>query len=180
MSDKVQHWRSMRQLDLALDAAKTLASKGIPARAVAPSILYPILDAGSLEDNADLRARWVNLLARASTGSSDVATAYAQVLSGLRSVEVRILEHVFRNGAYEYATRTSYVVPLAEVEQHFELSRQDTLLAYDNLMRLGLLLANGYTTRSDVPGFGDITTVTRHQFILSNLGAAFIMACQPL
>lgn len=180
LADKVEHWRNIRRLDLALGVVKTMASKGIPPQAVAPSLLFPILDAGSLEEDPDLRSRWVNLLAKAASGQSDVATAYIQILSGLRAIEVQILDHVFTHGAYASTAHTSYVVPLSQVEHDLDLTRQDALLAYDNLMRLGLLLANGGTSGSEVPGFGRVTTVVRGQFILSSLGAAFIKACQPL
>ena len=64
--DKVKHWREMRQLTLALDTAKKLKEKGISPKAVAPSLLFPILDGGALEDDPDLRARWVTMLANAA------------------------------------------------------------------------------------------------------------------
>ena len=99
LGDRVRHWRDMNRLELALRAVEKLRSKGVEPKTVEPSILFPILDAGSLATDAGLKEKWAALLTGAADPNREPVTpAYAEILRQLTPVEAQILDWVFSHG----------------------------------------------------------------------------------
>jgi hypothetical protein len=171
LGDQVRHWRDRRRVELALRVVKKLRSKGIEPRAVEPSILLPILDAGSLATDEGLQQKWASLLAKAASGEAHgVSPAYAEILRQLTPLEAQVLDWVFANGTPQSQGRAdSFVVltlDLLAVEQHFALSHYDAEVLASNFLRLGLIETDSIPPRS------------YHQFSLTPIGTLFVAACR--
>jgi hypothetical protein len=75
LSDSVTEWqdrRAKRAEELLLEAAKRLRSNGMEAQPVPGRVLMPILHHASLEEEAFMRQRWVNLLAIAAAAPASI------------------------------------------------------------------------------------------------------------
>jgi hypothetical protein len=86
LQDHVKAYRLRGQVRLWQRTREFLDEAGIDVHPVAPKLLLPIIDYGSVEDDAWLRDRWAALLANAAIGQSDVLPAYPEIL---RHFEVR-------------------------------------------------------------------------------------------
>lgn len=144
--DKVQHWRDMRKLELVLDTVQKLKEKGISPQAVAPELLHPILDAGSLPDDENLRGKWINLLARAATPdkAKSVLPAFTKILAELSPFEVLLLDDLSAEGDIPEEADHWEFLPV-EVREGVERLREEPGSPYyapvyeSNFMRLGLI-----------------------------------------
>lgn len=80
-----------------IDAAlRVQEARGTP-RAVPGRILMPLLEKASLEEDQELRRRWVALLANASLRPAAVLPAFVAILGELSPKEARLLEHIYRH-----------------------------------------------------------------------------------
>lgn len=182
--DQVKHWRDMRRLERAIDSIKLLQERGIPPKAIDPSLLFPILDAASLTDDEDLKASWAAMLANAADpeSASTVLPSFPAILCQLTPLDVAILDVVRAASANRELVGgdSVTVVERKHIQQEFGIDRTRYLIVYDNLMRLGLLWQHAGSqsmTPAESPS-GTVNIVPYHWMILSELGMAFTKACR--
>jgi hypothetical protein len=82
-------WRLKRTVRLLEDVKQIASDAGLDLKPVAPRLLFPILEAASLEDDEDLRRRWVALLTNAARTDfhNEVLPAFPDILKQLTSEE---------------------------------------------------------------------------------------------
>lgn len=159
--DSFRVWRLKRVVRLLEDLKQVASRTGLKLKPVAPKILFPILEASSLEDNEDLHKLWVALLTNAAVADSEVLPPFPDILRHLTPKEVRFLDKVYR---IEDKTEYRMAEPPLQI---------DNILLI-NLQRLGLV---DPTIRY---GFGDkveINDIAR-TFHLTGFGQAFVRACR--
>lgn len=188
LGDSARHWRDQRRLSQAINAVRKIQEKGLQPRQVDPSILFPLLDAGSLSTDDDMRARWESLLAHAAdpTSQRQVLPSFANVLAQLAPIEARLLEaiqdteskgpklHVTvrdpdaENGQY------GLYGPRSEAEVVLDFEGEDFRIFGQNLTRLGLCWPVSTQPSPVLPG------QPPRQFLLriTELGRAFVSACR--
>jgi hypothetical protein len=186
--DSVRHWRDMRRLERAMAAVKKLQAKGLSPKAVDPSILFPILDAASLVEDEDLKAKWDALLANAAdpTSTIDVIPSFSSILSELSPLEAHILDAVYAAGisAYLRTAISDRIPPEQIVALNIALSKRDIKRTFnitqaqfkviaDNLLRLRLCQTSAFEIGNTKVQLHDI-----HNLRLTALGRAFIQACK--
>ncbi|CAN7771394.1 Abi-alpha family protein [Caballeronia sp. LjRoot31] len=97
--DRLLFYRWSNQLDLMTRADQKLALLGIqkPTRDVPLKFAIPLLEAASLEDVAELRELWANLLVNAANSASHVGMhrAYIGILEQLSAPEAIVLEKIY-------------------------------------------------------------------------------------
>jgi hypothetical protein len=143
--------RIQRAMDMLFAAQAKLTERGVTGYRTMPSRLaHEMLEAGSLEDDADLRKYWIHLLANFADASSGVELnrSFPRVLSELSPLEGLIVEKVYTasSTAPDASVLTQYLPH--EIRYVSALSLQGTpagppdsatRLAVANLVRLGLL-----------------------------------------
>jgi hypothetical protein len=146
VADPVRDYRERRvkrAQELFLAAAEQVERCGQAAKAVPGRVLMPILDHGSLEDDDELREKWVNLLAAAAVRPASIPPAFATILSELSPVDARVLALCYREWAATQSPRAwSLVGNSLDLREYMEMggiSEQDGKLVEDNLIRLRLL-----------------------------------------
>ncbi len=73
---------------------RILRDAGLPANAVPPRLLLPIVEHCSVEDNETLREMWAGLLATASQQTDAVSPSFIETLKQLTPDDARHLERV--------------------------------------------------------------------------------------
>ena len=89
-----QRQRVDRARKLIEDAAASVQAAGKEPQPIPGRLLMPILERGSLEEDEELRQRWVNLLANAAASSPTVLPAFVSILGELSPVEARVLRRI--------------------------------------------------------------------------------------
>ncbi len=132
LKDSVKHWRLKNQLRVLEKVKATCEKAGMPLRQVNLKVLFPYLEAVSLEEDEKLQNLWANLLANYIDESKKLeATVYPEILRQLSSKDVEILENYYSVDIV-YDTNK---LPLRKTNKQLEYSV--TELA--NIERLGLI-----------------------------------------
>jgi hypothetical protein len=178
LGDRVRHWRDMRRLELAMRAVERLRVKGVDPKTVDPSILFPLLDAGSVATDPSLQEKWVALLATAADPTSEIAMspAFAEILKQLTPIEAQIIDWMSSNGEPSAHEPTeSFVVcvsELSQIQERFGLSRYNAEVIASNLFRLGLIESGFQATGGIAPSrsYGRVS--------LTPIAILFVAACR--
>lgn len=190
LADSARVWRMRRFLRL-FEKVKAMAEiAGIEVKPVAPRLLFPILDAASLEDDEDLQRRWAALLTNAATTdfTTDVLPSFPDILRQLTPAEAQFLDRVeYEVVQDETASRERLKLQMPELHGEAYVNcplRRDTLASapsvmLGNLQRLGLLTPYGerdfeHDGKLKVNIFEPI-----NYLYLSPFGKAFVRACRP-
>lgn len=188
LADHVRLRRFKSQLKIVGKAQKFAEDAGFDPGVVNLKVLVPLLEAGSLEDDADtddaerMTDRWAALLANASHANreDEVLPSFPEVLRQLTPVEAKLLDAIYdvamrftrkeraNHGADGEALRASVGVAEASFSTHI-----------DNLYRLrlaaapavGLAFTDNPETRYQLSGYTVIC--------LTDFGNAFVRACRP-
>jgi hypothetical protein len=180
--DSVQAWRLKRQIRL-FERVKTICDDaGIKPQSVKLSLLFDVVDKGSLEEDDDLQDLWANLLASAADPNRNVLvlTAFPDILRQISKDEALYLEDMF--------LRSRKSMPAEEFAQvmRTRLNTPRVIIApmyQDNLRRLGLIVEMDEDDATNFPSIprrmalGPFAKQSR-QWELTDLGLAFIKACQ--
>ena len=126
----------------------------------------PLLEKASLEEDQELRRRWVALLANAAMEPAAVLPAFVAILGELSPKEARLLEHIYRHslewaehqkrhpinspmnteGSHERGVELISALQQAGLLTAFADCEQTELLVYQaNLERLNLIERGSYT-----------------------------------
>src|SRR5450759_752489 len=96
LGDYLRVWRLKRTVRLLEDVKQVASDAGLTLRPVAPRLLFPILDAATLEDEEELHQRWVALLTNAATAfDGEMLPSFPDVLKQLISAEVQFLDRAY-------------------------------------------------------------------------------------
>lgn len=186
ISDTVGYWRFKNKINLVLKAKRFLEDKGIDPKAVLPKVVVPILEAGSLETDEDMKTRWAVLLANAASPEWDnrILPGYTDILRQLTPLQARILDWIWNNVGDH--VRDELII------KEFGLTPEDYDLLASDLHRLqlidgrrqvtepyeaGALVDENINYASGVPRW---TTASNYFIIgLTPLGVEFLRACRP-
>ena len=183
--DSLRFWRLKRTVRLLEDVKRVTSDAGLQLKPVAPRLLFPILEAASLQDDEDLHRRWVALLTNAArTDYDQILPCFPDLLRQLTSEEAQFLDR-----AYDEVTRDAEKrrVEILDKNPGFKgdvgfLGISGRILQsvhpvlIENLERLMLV------TRMNVPlSFDDKilnTMPPANHLYVSELGKAFVRACR--
>lgn len=180
LSDTIKFWRFKNQINLLLKAKKFLEDKGINPSQVLPKTLVPILEEGSLEEDAMMQNRWAAMLANAADPSSgvDVRPSYPEILKQLSALEVAILDSFYTTiNAMTDSDRDQQMLMKIKIEQVFGISGNECEIIINNFLRLGLCAmpsSKGGVSIGNTP----LALHTYDYVKLTALGNDFIKACK--
>lgn len=178
LCDKLRYARWERRVRL-LERAKTLALEhGLrePTRIVPTTLLLPLLEVGSLEENNDLQDMWARMIVNASDVSSnvDLRRCYISILSDCTLLDIRIMATLY-NAEIEMPGTRIYGALLPEqaisVDPTNKISRELSVglkRSLGNLRRLGLLAGDTWAASGDA----ELAFV-----IITELGMGLVAAC---
>jgi Abortive infection alpha len=197
LRDSVQAWRLKRQIRLFERVKKICEEAGIKPQAVKMSLLFEIMEKGSLEENDELQDIWANMLSNAADPkrASLVTTAFPEILKQLCIEEVRFLNKIFATNpspevdsmdteendfTIQYVTaRLTGVSKSLPKLKNIKIEHIDSIHC-DNLKRLGLINVN----EALIEKAPDSPTALTPYILLSSgscsmtaLGYGFIRAC---
>ena len=176
IKDKLTYIRWERRVRLMDREAEFLRQRGLtaPTRTVPMSILVPIVQYGSMEEDNDLQDLWVQLLVNAGDAQSGVVVepAFIGILQNLSSRDAAILDKLYSFPA-EYESLFLYTGYLPEKVLTEKPSTEitppkDVCRSLGNLNRLGLI-ASGMMWDGGFSYLAVFQTV---------LGRAFVTACR--
>lgn len=178
----------LRNLADRLRRAHELAdATGQSAQAIPPRLLVPLLDGSSLEDDAELQARWESLIANAAiaTDRDSVSPYFAEILSHLTPFAARVLSALNRPPHPQAASdfwRTGH--PVASVTST-ELAKimnmpNDSRLeeALDILVAVGVVTRGGRDPEAGL-SLQEVIRGPGPKVVLNALGRRFLEACSP-
>ncbi len=73
LGDRVRVYRLKNWLSVLRKTEKILEAAGLPAKAVPPRLLFPIVESSSLDDDETLQGLWAGLLSSASEESDAIS-----------------------------------------------------------------------------------------------------------
>jgi hypothetical protein len=173
IGDTVAYWRFKNKVNLVLKAKAFLEAKGIEPRRLLPKVVAPLLEAGSLEEDNDMKDRWAALLASAAADPKRVPPAFPRILSELSSTEAQILEWM----TDRVHQQVGWVSSGKDISDAHHLATWEYEVLMGNLVRLNLcspILSTGmnkiYIGAEEFPPYQQV------QF--TRLGHAFVQACR--
>jgi len=94
LGESVRVWRLKRTVRLFQELREIADDAGLRLKPVAPRLLFPLLEAASLEDDKDLHERWVALLTNAATTDyeSEILPCFPDILKQLTTEEAQFLD----------------------------------------------------------------------------------------
>jgi Abortive infection alpha len=187
--DALRAWRAKRAVRLFDDVMKVMSARHLKPNPVAPRLLFPILDAATLNEDEDLHTRWVALLTNAATTDKGIHPSFSGILTQLTPEEVRFLDRAYDEVTLaeqnrEIQNRTPL---LSGYDYLMHPVRQSTLelidtVTFDNLSRLVLLRRDsGVYVSGGEPSTSfeqEVSQELENAVYLTELGRAFICACR--
>jgi len=125
-----------------LEDVKEFAAKhDLKLNAVAPSLLFPILDAASLQDDDYLHQQWVALLANVAASPDSVHPSFIEVLRQLTPKEAKLLNELYDSCAGKRDRKVQpWVGSITWAErQRRTAAGENPEEQFQNLIRLGLI-----------------------------------------
>ena len=141
IADIFREKRELRQIDAAKRIEQKALSKNIPLKALPEKLIYPAMHYISIEDEEDIKIKWVNLLTNALQDPNlDLYNSYTDILSKLSTNEVKILDYLkyqIDNKLKEEVFGKYFEKYKLENELNLSIDILDVFL--DNLVRLNLI-----------------------------------------
>ena len=97
LADKVRPYRAKNLVSTVQKTERILRDAGLPANAVPPRLLLPIIENCSIEDNETLQEMWAGLLASASQQTDSISPSFIETLKQLTPDEARYFEQIANN-----------------------------------------------------------------------------------
>jgi Abortive infection alpha len=114
MSDSMKPYRAKNLVNTVRNTQRILREAGLPANAVPTRLLFPIVDASSIEDDKTLQGMWAGLLATASQESDSVSPSFIETLKQLTPDDARHLEVVCQESVKHFNDIRERVKHLSE------------------------------------------------------------------
>jgi hypothetical protein len=92
LADKVRVYRAKNLVSTVRKTERILREAGLPGNAVPTRLLFPIMEASSVENTETLQEMWAGLLATASQQTDSVSPSFIETLKQLTPDEARHLE----------------------------------------------------------------------------------------
>ncbi len=92
LGDKAWEYRANNLIKITLRLQRKLREVGLPANAVHPRLLLPIIENCSVEDNETLQEMWAGLLVTASQEKDSMSPSFIETLKQLTPDEARLLQ----------------------------------------------------------------------------------------
>jgi hypothetical protein len=101
LTDRINRRRYRNLISITVEAKRLLSEAGLSPKEVPLSIIHPLLEAASLEENPDLQTIWANLLANSADPrhAGNVLPAFSAILKELTSPDVKFLDVIYTNVA---------------------------------------------------------------------------------
>lgn len=141
LADSARVWRLERQIRLWVKVKNMVETANLPIKPVAPRLLFPILEAASLEDDDNLQSHWAGLLSNAATDPNSVHPSFIEVLRQLTPEDAQLLDRLY-DSCESKRTRTvrPWVDPISYAEREERVAAgENPMPSFQNLMRLGLI-----------------------------------------
>ena len=141
LSDQLKFWRWKNQVSIIKNAQAKIESSGLTKKQIPLKVLVPIIQNSSLEEEDSMQEKWANMLANAVTGRTDISPNYAGILNELSTVEVKLLEQIYKESIKEadYHKRKNIQFDTSKVMKFLSVDDQKMDLIIENLYRLNLL-----------------------------------------
>ena len=165
ISDSMKPYRAKNLVNTLQKTEQILREAGLPANAVPTRLLFPIVEASSIEDDGTLQEMWAGLLATASQEIGSMSPSFAETLKQMTPDEARYIDRI-------YGERTGPNSP------HFVLAEQlwfggipENVLV-ETYERLGIIRREyGMTKENGEAEVGSLLRFTKY-------GVAFLAACR--
>lgn len=187
--DAVRAWRFKNAVRLLENVKRVASESHLELKPVAPRLLFPILDAATLNEDEDLHARWVALLANAAT-TGDVLPSFPEILRQLTPEEARFLEFAFYQVNRDEESRSIQKriqilsgFPFLEHPIQEKLLESIQPIMLDNLLRLMVLrrdsgIFSAIHEEASTSYEGELSKEFDNAVYLTQFGRAFIRACR--
>ncbi|MFH0728784.1 MAG: Abi-alpha family protein [Pseudomonadota bacterium] len=175
IADTVAYWRFKNKVNLVLKAKAFLEGKAIDPKRVLPKVIAPLLEAGSLEGEHDMKDRWAAMLASAASEPKSVPPAFPKILSELSSTEAKILEGM----ADRVHNQVGWFASGEEIREVHKLATWEYEVLMGNLVRLNLCRPAQeleYQTDSTTTRINEWQSYQQIEF--TRLGYRFVEACR--
>ena len=148
IGDHFRYRRMKAQLKLLEKATEHLRRAGRDPREVKWSVLFPLLEAGSLEEDDEMSDRWAALLASAADpAAAEVPPSFPEVLKQLSSDDARILDFIVRAGLNAPAALdANYLAQVGPIKDPDRIR-----MSIENLLRVRILREETYDPASERP-----------------------------
>lgn len=158
MTDTVRFWRWKNQVNIVRKARTKIEEAKLEGKPTQVKLLAPIMEGCSVEEDESLQEKWVNLLANAVTGITDVETNFVDVLKSLSPLDAKVLDYCFDK--HEEFQRNATIAPRWIGEQ-FSLSDERVEFLIEKLLRLNLIRLEkkrsfGISWSKDIPSDYDM------------------------
>ena len=205
LGDKAWEYRANNLIKITLRLQRKLSEVGLPANAVPPRLLLPIIENCSVEDNETLQEMWAGLLATASQENDSMSPSFIETLKQLTPDEARLLQRwwadklrpALAEGRREAAEMDS---KLREMRRQkglpdkteslmtgvrrrvvTQIQQWDFGVNSDTLERLGLIRRDFgvqvKTTRGGGDEITDVESEIGHRFVYTEYAVRFLEAC---
>lgn len=186
LEDYFRFWRLKHAVRLLEDVKQVTSDANLNLKPIAPRLLFPILDAATLEEEPELHRRWVALLTNAATDfDGEILPAFPDILRQLTSEEAQFLDKVYDEVTLD-TERRRFEIEAANpgfkgnavgiIGVSGKLLKSISPVLIENLERLKLV------TRTQVPlSFTDkIVNVipAQNHLHITELGRLFVRACR--
>ena len=194
----------LRNILKLLPRVRTMLSEaGIEPGSVNPSLLFPLLNGASLQDDEDLQTRWAALLANAANPAKDpeVLPSFVEVLKNISPDEARFLTRLFeyhaeRNGLcdprslrspddFSLGTEAALLQFTVTTRDEYQAAlqsddRRRIRMFLGNFGRLGIVRHRERTVPEVVFDSNPSRAITfDREYVLTPFGNSFLLACQP-
>jgi hypothetical protein len=205
LGDKAWEYRANNLIKITQRLQRKLSEAGLPANAVPPRLLLPIIENCSVEDDETLQEMWAGLLATASQEKDSMSPSFIETLKQLTPEEARLLQQRWTDTihpALEKGSReaTEMDSKLREIRRQkgvpdkteslmtdlrrrvvMQIQQWDFGVHSDTLERLGLIRRDFgvqiKTTRGDGDEITDVESEIGHRFVYTEYAVKFLESC---
>ncbi|WP_129022344.1 Abi-alpha family protein [Edaphocola flava] len=173
LTDRIRVHRAFLQAKNVAKVKDKCEKAGINPKQLNMKVLVPYLDAAALEEDEILQEVWANLLTNYLDPNKTLnTTVYPSILKDLSSIEVKVLEYLFK-----------YEKEMIRLSDQVDFPQKVTTEIASNLERIGLikeemLFSEGYAVKK-----GDRYDITpdkilgTRRYVMTNFGREFVKAC---
>lgn len=97
ISDSMKPYRAKNLVSTLRKTERILHEAGLPANAVPTRLLFPIVEASSIEDDEALQEMWAGLIATASQETDSVSPSFAETLKQMTPDEAWCIGEIYGN-----------------------------------------------------------------------------------
>ena len=186
LADSARAWRQQRQLRL-FQKVKTMIDAGdIAVGPVPPRLLFPILEAASLEDDEDIQSHWAGLLVNAGAESNSVHPSFIEILRQLTSEDAQLLDKLYDSCESKGRRRVQpWVDPITYAEREKRVAAgENPLVPFQNLIRLGLIETeyemDKRASEAKISRYGTVKMASKLEshYVMTEFAVRFVQACR--